>query len=381
MKADRFSLCALGGVIFVVAMVAMAAEQAMEKLLGIVSIEAQGTNLVLIGTVPAGLQKVTLEVRPSLDAPWTEAAETNAPTDGGPVTFTIPKFDQMGFMRLKGEQSSAAPPPTAETTTPAPVTSSELHYATLNPLGNDVSNTNPSATNEAVLHFKGMIDGSDKITVRREGAFWEHTQWSWPGEVEVNGLQWKPQEENYLSAAGTNQLLPDGYSFDNAELEIVKGRDTVALEQTDHGVIIYVDDTLPGADLYEFNVRFHRAPAASAERAMGAPAALRIMAQIDGSDTLIITTNAATWKHHFWSPPGQVTLNDVVWNPAQQNSLTNEGTNAFLPASINLSTAKIVGRKGRDLVTMQAQPGALIINFADNPGGADTYELDLAFGE
>ena len=73
------------------------------------------------------------------------------------------------------------------------------------------------------------------------------------------------------------------------------------------------------------------------------------------------------------SLPSQVTSNDIGWDPNSQNVLTNAGSTTFLPEGVNLSSARIVARKGRDLATMQAT-FTLIINFADNPNGRDSYE-------
>jgi hypothetical protein len=64
----------------------------------------------------------------------------------------------------------------------------------------------------------------------------------------------------------------------------------------------------------------------------------------------------------------------------QTNVLSNTGTNRFLPDGVDFSTAKIVKRQGRDLATMWSDDGVLWINFADNPNGANAYELDISFG-
>lgn len=58
----------------------------------------------------------------------------------------------------------------------------------------------------------------------------------------------------------------------------------------------------------------------------------------------------------------------------------NAKTNTFLPSGVDLSTARIVNRKGRDVGTMWADADVLWIQFADNPNGADFYELELSFG-
>jgi len=106
---------------------------------------------------------------------------------------------------------------------------------------------------------------------------------------------------------------------------------------------------------------------------------LKIAAAIDGSDSLQITKAAATWKHRTYQYPWDISLNGVPWNVRQTNTLANNGTNTFLPADVDFTSAHIIHRKGRDLATMRAEPDALWIQFADNPNGADAYELEVAF--
>ena len=107
---------------------------------------------------------------------------------------------------------------------------------------------------------------------------------------------------------------------------------------------------------------------------------MKIAAQIDGSDLLRITARKAIWEHRAWSAPAAVSLNGIPWDVVQTNVLVNAGTNVFLPSGIDFSTAKIVTRKGRDVGTMWADDDALWVSFADNPNGADIYELELSFG-
>jgi hypothetical protein len=47
-----------------------------------------------------------------------------------------------------------------------------------------------------------------------------------------------------------------------------------------------------------------------------------------------------------------VRLNDLSWNLGETNVWSNTGTNRFLPSGVDFSTAKITGRKGRDLATL-----------------------------
>jgi hypothetical protein len=264
-------------------------------------------------------------------------------------------------------------------TTNAPFTakvSEELQFVAVPPLGPDSANTN-----EAVFHFKGMVDGSDRIIIRRQGALWEHRNWAWPrGAVTVNGTQWNPSEINYMTTTGAVPFLPEKYDLLSPRLELITNRDVVTLERTNDALIVYLDDTPPGADLNEFKIHFPLVSSQPKPEHFSPEATLKIAAVIDGSDLLKITATEATWKHRTWGKPRWVKLNDVSWNLWQTNVLSNTGTNRFLSEGVDFSTAKIVKRQGRDLATMWSDDGALWINFADNPNGADAYELDISFG-
>jgi len=334
----------------------------------ITSLSVAGTNLVLDAALPPGANRAVLEMRSTFDASWVDAAALDVSANGGEVRFVIPKpAFESAFFRLRT---------TANTTTDAQV-STELQYVTTSPLGP----VNPGG--EAVFHFKGVVDGSDRIVITRQGAFWEHVNWGWPAAaVSINGTQWDPREKNYLTTTGAVAFLPDAYSLEAVDLEPLQGRDVIALERTNHALVVYLDDTQSGAMTYEFKIHFH--PVVSEARPSGtAPTAtLKIAANIDGSDVLKITPTEATWRHRAYAYPGGISLNGIPWDVRRTNTLANTGTNTFLPPGVDLSTARIVSRKGRDVVTMwaDADAKALLIHFADNPNGADTYELELSFG-
>ena len=355
---------------------AVAQDLVLNNQLSLTSIAVQGTNLTLGAAVPSGLGQVTLEMRPSLDAPWKAAAALDVPAGGGEVTFTIQKLGDMQFFRLHAASVVAS----------AGVVSPELNYLTVAPLGSSETglagpNAGAAASN-AVFHFKGMVDGSDRILITREGAFWEHAHWDWPqGAVTVNGTQWNPRQKNYLTTAGAPKFLPECFSLDAAELERIKGRDVVALERTNNALIVYLDDTPVGAGEYEFKIHFHPAQPKPPQAGGSAAATLKIAAEIDGSDCLRISASEATWEHKHWGWPARVTLNDVPWSLQQTNVLQNAGTNVFLPSGVDFSTARIVSRKGRDLATMWAEERALWVWFVDSPNGDDYYELEVSFGQ
>ena len=351
-------------------------DPAINEGLAIVSIAAQGTNLELRATVPDGLGRVALEVRPALDAPWQAVELANVMPSGGEFVFTIPKPADMQFFRLRARSNVAS----------GGVVSAELNYVTIPALGADPENIARdkarSAEPGAVFHFKGLIDGSDRILTTRVGALWEHAHWGWPeGAVIVNRTRWDPRQKNYLTTAGTEQFLPEGFSIQAVDLERIKGRDVIALERTNNALIVYLDDTPGGAGEYEFKIHFHSARTKPTPTRASTAASLKIAAEIDGSDCVRITSTEATWEHKRWGGPADVRLNDQCWSIQQTNVMPNAGINRFLPAGVDLSTARIISRKGRDLATMWADEQALLVWFADNPNGSDHYELEIGFGQ
>lgn len=337
------------------------------------SISVAGTNLDFVATFPSGVASGLLEMRPALTDAWQPAATLNVPASGGTVEFIIPMPAlPSAFFRL----NILMQPTTNAPSTATAKVSEELQFVAVPPLGPDSANTN-----EAVFHFKGMVDGSDRIIIRRQGALWEHRNWAWPrGSVTVNGAQWNPSEINYMTTTGAVPFLPEKYDLLSPRLELITNRDVVTLERTNDALIVYLDDTPPGAALNEFKIHFPLVSSQPTPEQASPEATLKIAAVIDGSDLLKITATEATWKHRTWGKPRWVKLNDVSWNLWQTNVLSNTGTNRFLSEGVDFSTAKIVKRQGRDLATMWSDDGALWINFADNPNGADAYELDISFG-
>jgi hypothetical protein len=344
-----------------------------EQPFAITSISVQGTDLVLSAQIPPGMEAVTLQERTSIDTPWKKMGIPGVTNGFNQTVFTLPKPDGMHFFRLK-----AAP----QSTGAVALVSGELNYVPIEPLGPELaeSMTNTSG-HDALFHFKGMIDGSDRIVITREGALWEHVNWDWPqGPVIVNHVQWLPRQSNYLSTTGKAKFLPERFSLDAVTLEVTEGRDVVALERANDKLIVWLDDVSPGFAPYEFTIHFDTSRPSPTPGNKSVAATLRISAEIDGSDLVKITRQTATWEHLKFAPPEKVRLNDTPWSLLQTNVLRNEGANQFLPSGVDFSTARIVERKGRDLATMWSDKDAVWIRFADNPNGRDWYELEIAFG-
>ncbi len=336
--------------------------------IAITSIAVEGTNLVLSAVIPAGLEQVILEIRPTLDAPWEQHGILDVQAGVAELAFTIPKpTHAIALFRLNAKRRLES----------APMVSSEARYVTMPSLG-----LSRAKTGDAVFHFKGRVDGSDKIVITREGALWSHKNWAWPREaVTINETQWNPKEKNYLTTVGLAKFLPEAFSLESVKVEVLQGRDVVALERAPNALIVHLDDTPVGPGDYEFVIHFHPVVPKSVRVVPSTAARLKIAARIDGSDRLKITGTEATWEHKAWAYPTGVTLNNVAWLPKSTPILKNEGTNTFLPSGIDFSTAKIVGRKGRDLATVWADPNAVWVWFADNPDASDAYELEISFGQ
>jgi hypothetical protein len=337
----------------------------------ITSLAIVGSNLVFDATFPPGVARAVLELRPTLTAGWQAAATLDVPTNGGSMEFMIPQPAlETAFFRLNLTMRAAAQ---AEQ-------SGEVQYVAAPSLVKITANG--ESPPEAVFHFKGQIDGSDRMVITHQGAYWEHVNWGWPaGAVTINGSQWRPAERNFMTTTGAVAFLPETYSLAAATLEIIQGRDLIALERTNNALVVYLDDTPVGPAPYEFKIHFHKPVARPAGFRASPAATLKITAQIDGSDRLKITAREATWTHLAYGMPQAVKLNEIPWDLNRTNVLLNAGTNVFLPPGLDFSTARIVHREGRDVATMWADHDAVWVSFADNPSGGDAYELDISFGD
>ncbi len=135
--------------------------------LAITFIGSAGTNLLLTVSVPAGLENVTLDSRPAIDMPWDAVQQQNAPAAGGEMVFTYPQSAEISrFFRLRASPVAQTPQvqqQSANVQAPQFI-SAETEYVATASLASQLSNGN------AVFHFKGKVDGSDKILITRATA-------------------------------------------------------------------------------------------------------------------------------------------------------------------------------------------------------------------
>ncbi|MEO6435980.1 MAG: hypothetical protein ABIP55_09490 [Tepidisphaeraceae bacterium] len=131
----------------------------------------------------------------------------------------------------------------------------------------------PAATTKPAakrLEISASIDGSDELHITAKGFRWVHKHWGWPGDIRLNGDQWDPQGDTEplpLRHSGTGLLAAD-LRAENVTVLKRTGRDTVAVEANDDGIIIYFADSLAGGDTYGVTLEF----APSAPPAAAAPA-------------------------------------------------------------------------------------------------------------
>jgi hypothetical protein len=170
------------------------------------------------------------------------------------------------------------------------------------------------------------IDGLDTIQIGPDGILWKHLQYKSPHQVSLNGRSWNPSDLNLIDF-GTN-LAPTNISWAHSEIEVLSGRDVVALEKQRQGAVIHIYDTPWGAADYEFKVRLFTAPAQPPRHSP--TARLHLRANIDGSDELVVNAKGAHWKHRQWTWPFAVAINGEAWNPEATPHLEK----ALLPTGV-----------------------------------------------
>lgn len=324
------------------------------------SLAIAGDDVVLVVQMPPGFTRATLQTRTSLDADWKSEQEAAAPIAGGAVEFRLPRRGDMLFMRV------AAVYPEGQ------VESGDSNYRAIAPeLVSEKSEVAGQLV--ATLLFKAFIDGLDTIQIGRDGILWKHLQYKSPHEVSLNGRGWNPSDMNLIDF-GTN-LAPRNISWEHSQIEVISGRDVVALEKQREGAVVHIYDTPWGASDYEFKVNLFTAPAQASRR--GTTARLHIRANIDGSDELIVNAKGAHWKHRQWTWPFDIAINGIAWKAQETPKLET----TLLPAGVDFRSARVVSKSGRGFSNVEARKDDILVSFADDMSGAATYELEIAFGD
>ena len=122
-------------------------------------------------------------------------------------------------------------------------------------------------------------------------------------------------------------------------------------------------------------------PARKTQREPDSVPTITIVAVIDGTDTVLISSQAATWNHGVHQWPTSVKINTMDWNPRKEKSLKAAGTDALLKHPVDFSSARLRKIRGRGPVKLTPAKNHIAVSFDDTGfGGADTYEVLVTFG-
>ncbi len=103
------------------------------------------------------------------------------------------------------------------------------------------------------ITLSGTIDGSDEFHFTPGKIAWTHKHWKEPADMKFAGAPWNKLEQ-------TPQDWRDFRDLNLSKARIVKrkGRDTVALEVTRDGFVLYFCDSPNGGDDYSVTIAIPR---------------------------------------------------------------------------------------------------------------------------
>jgi hypothetical protein len=230
-----------------------------------------------------------------------------------------------------------------------------------------------------VLEVDAMIDGGDTLNIAPGGVSWVHNTYKWPTEIRINGVNFDPHE---LADHGGTTLEKIGLGeADLSSAEVIgrRGRCTVAMEKTDGGIAIHYSDPLAGAGPYWIKIGFERKSGAQKAAMATLPvdaAYLDVKATIGGSEVLTITPEAMEWRHVADWLPSNVMVDGKPWNMRTPLGLESLGL-----AGVDLSSAQVVEKSGRDTVVMEPESKKVVIYLADSVGSPGDYEIKIGFAK
>jgi RNA polymerase sigma factor (sigma-70 family) len=225
-----------------------------------------------------------------------------------------------------------------------------------------------------VLEVDAMIDGGDTLNIGSGGATWVHNTFKWPTRIRINGADFDPHVGAALEKIGLGEA-----DLSSAEVLGRKGRCTVAMEKTDGGIAVHFTDPLAGAGPYWIKIGFERKSGAQKVVAATLPSDavyLDVKATIGGSDVLTITPEAMEWRHVADWLPSNVVVDGKPWNMRTPLGLESLGL-----AGVDLSSAQVVEKSGRDTVVMEPGSKKVVIYLADSVGSPGDYEIKIRFAK
>ena len=104
------------------------------------------------------------------------------------------------------------------------------------------------------------------------------------------------------------------------------------------------------------------------------PKLLRITAYVDGSGRFIFTNQKVRYEHRNWEPPADVSFGGESWS----NLAATPAVWRMIGSQLNLREAKIVSRKGRDIIALEHTAEGFDLYLSDSPNGGADYEVTIS---
>jgi hypothetical protein len=101
-----------------------------------------------------------------------------------------------------------------------------------------------------ILKISANVDGSGVMEFTPFSAQYHHLNWQPPTDVVCDGEPWTNLDQSPASWTDNARQL----DLSRAQIVERKGRDVIALERTEAGFNLYLDDSPGGADQYEVTI-------------------------------------------------------------------------------------------------------------------------------
>jgi hypothetical protein len=102
---------------------------------------------------------------------------------------------------------------------------------------------------------------------------------------------------------------------------------------------------------------------------------LRITARVDGSGKIVVTPKGARYEHLSWDPPVDVSFDGQAWANLASPPPAWRGRDL---SELDFGRARILTRKGRDVIALEPTGDGFVVYFSDSPNGAGDYEVTIA---
>ena len=109
--------------------------------------------------------------------------------------------------------------------------------------------TSPGKGGTKYFTIAGMIDGSEQFVFTQNKITWTHKSWGKPEDMMFGGQSW-PE----LTQTPKEWLAAGKLDLSKARITKREGRDTIALEITPDGFVLYLADAPNGAGFYSVTI-------------------------------------------------------------------------------------------------------------------------------